>query len=143
MFRTGSALVDAEHAFTQARRAGRRAALARILRGRRRHGSLQVLDSARTGHLDHAKVSEIPLDAIQATLEPSRACQFDHAFRPISRAARRRWERIWLAEHRGELLPPISVVRVGDRYAVLDGHHRVSVARARGAVAIDATVALT
>ena len=38
------------------------------------------------------------------------------------------------------MLPPISVVAVGDGYAVLDGHHRVSVARARGAVAIDATV---
>jgi len=31
-------------------------------------------------------------------------------------------------------------VRVADRYAVRDGHHRVSVARARGAVAIDAIV---
>jgi len=31
-------------------------------------------------------------------------------------------------------------VRVGDAYAVRDGHHRVSVAQARGAVAIDATV---
>jgi ParB-like chromosome segregation protein Spo0J len=38
------------------------------------------------------------------------------------------------------VLPPISVVRVGDRYAVRDGHHRVSVAKARGAVTIDATV---
>jgi ParB-like chromosome segregation protein Spo0J len=38
------------------------------------------------------------------------------------------------------VLPPISVVRVGDGYAVRDGHHRVSVARARGAETIDATV---
>ena len=38
-------------------------------------------------------------------------------------------------------LPPISVVPVGDRFAVRDGHHRVSVARARGAFAIDAIVA--
>ena len=37
-------------------------------------------------------------------------------------------------------LPPISVVPVGDGYAVRDGHHRVSVARARGAVAIDAAI---
>ena len=73
---------------------------------------------------------EIPLDAIGGTLEPSRASQFDACFRPVARAARARWERIWLAEDRGEVLPPISVVAVGDRYAVLDGHHRVSVARA-------------
>jgi hypothetical protein len=38
------------------------------------------------------------------------------------------------------VLPPISVVAVGDAYAVRDGHHRVSVALARGALAIDATV---
>ena len=31
------------------------------------------------------------------------------------------------------MLPPISVVQVGDAYAIRDGHHRVSVARARGA----------
>jgi hypothetical protein len=37
------------------------------------------------------------------------------------------------------VLPPISVVRVGDTYA-RGGHHRVSVARARGAVTIDAAV---
>jgi hypothetical protein len=53
---------------------------------------------------------------------------------------RTRWERIWIAEERGIPLPPISVVPVGDRYAVRDGHHRVSVARARGAIAIDATI---
>jgi ParB-like chromosome segregation protein Spo0J len=32
------------------------------------------------------------------------------------------------------------VVQVGDTYAVRDGHHRVSVARARGAATIDAIV---
>ena len=53
---------------------------------------------------------------------------------------RGRWERLWMAEHRGAVLPPISVVRVRDGYAVRDGHHRVSVARARGALTIDAAV---
>ena len=38
------------------------------------------------------------------------------------------------------MLPPISVVQVGEGYAVRDGHHRVSVAKARGAISIDATV---
>jgi hypothetical protein len=82
-------------------------------------------------------VREIPLDAITATLEPARAPQFDSRFRP-ARNARSRWQRVWLAEHRGQTLPPISVLRVGDRYAVRDGHHRVSVAKARGAATIDA-----
>ena len=47
---------------------------------------------------------------------------------------------MWLAEHRGAVLPPISVVCVGNGYAIRDGHHRVSVARARGALTIEATV---
>jgi hypothetical protein len=43
-----------------------------------------------------------------------------------------------MAEQRGAGLPPVSVVPIGDSYALRDGHHRVSVARARGAIAIDA-----
>ena len=58
-------------------------------------------------------------------------------FRPAKLAAFR-WTRVWLAEQRGTVLPPISVARVGDGYAVRDGRHRVSVAR--GSDTIDATV---
>jgi len=96
-----------------------------------RHGSGE--------HALHASVREIPIDAIVGTVEPARAGLFDSCFRP-ARAARSRWQRIWLAEHRGAQLPPISVMRVRGGYAVRDGHHRVSVARARGALTIDAVV---
>jgi hypothetical protein len=34
-----------------------------------------------------------------------------------------------------------GTVRVGDAYAIRDGHHRVSVAKARGALSIAAIVA--
>ena len=54
--------------------------------------------------------------------------------------ARGRWQRVWLAEERGTSLPPVSVVAVGEDYVLRDGHHRVSVARARGALTIDAMV---
>ena len=142
MFRTGSGLIDAEHAFTVARRQSRRAALARSLRRDRDGGRhLEVFGGVQSRRSGAAgAIHEIPLDAIGGTLEPSRAAQFDADFRPVARSARKRWERVWLAEHRGTMLPPISVVRIGERYAVLDGHHRVSVARARGALTIDATV---
>jgi hypothetical protein len=143
MFRTGSGMIDAEYAFTRARRASRRAALARSLRLGRTARHLPVHCTSRRPRIAGAGgLQEISLDAIAGTLEPARAAQFDGAFRPVSKAGRRRWERIWLAEDRGAILPPISVVPVGDgQYALLDGHHRVSVAHARGAVAIDATVA--
>jgi hypothetical protein len=133
MFRTGGAMVDAEAAFTRVRRRSQLGAL----RGGRE--TLPVFEGARSaGGL--GGVRAIPLEAIGGTVEPGRAQQFDARFRPIRRAMRTRWERIWIAEERGIPLPPISVVPVGDRYAVRDGHHRVSVARARGAIAIDATI---
>jgi hypothetical protein len=40
----------------------------------------------------------------------------------------------------GAALPPISVYRLDGDHYVRDGHHRVSVARARGATDIDAEV---
>ena len=82
---------------------------------------------------------EIPLCAIRGTLEPSRAVAFDADFRPAP-IARARWQRVWLAEQHGDGAAAVSVVPVGDGYAVRDGHHRISVARSRGALTIDASV---
>ena len=142
MLMTGSGPIDAERAFIQAARSRRRAALARRLRREpAERNRLPVYDEralAPSGAPGRG-IREIPLEAISGTLEPSRATLFDRCFRP-ARGARCRWQRLWLAEHSGAVLPPISVVPVGDAYAVRDGHHRVSVARARGALTIDATV---
>jgi hypothetical protein len=135
--------IEAEQAFGRAARARRRAALANRLRRRcPALGRLAVHEERTLMHRRPAGAGprEIPLDAISATLEPNRASQFDREFRPAA-PTRSRWQRVWLAEHRGAVLPPISVVQVGDTYAVRDGHHRVSVARARGAATINAIVA--
>jgi hypothetical protein len=133
MLLTGSPQMDAERAFARERRASRRAALTR------RSGRLPVYDETHRRASGIPARLEIPVDAIAGTVEPSRAALFDCAFRP-GKLARSRWERVWMAEHRGTVLPPITVVRVRDGYAVRDGHHRVSVARARGALTIDAAV---
>jgi hypothetical protein len=42
---------------------------------------------------------------------------------------RERWTRIYQAMVEGDELPPIDVYKVDDNYYVIDGHHRVSVAR--------------
>jgi hypothetical protein len=143
MLLTGSGTIDAERAFAQARRRRRRAAMSRWLHRRASaEARLAVYDERRMRTQRTAAsgaIREIPLCAIRGTLEPSRSSLFDEHFLP-ARAVRERWQRVWLAEQRGAVLPPISVVRVGDAYAVRDGHHRVSVAQARGAVAIDAMV---
>jgi hypothetical protein len=131
---------DAARAYDKAVRAHRRDAFMRRVR-RRCVECLRLAVHEAPGRLPGSGVREIPVDAINATVEPGRALSFDRWFRPAGGAARRRWERLWMAAARGETLPPISVVKAPDGYAVLDGHHRVSVARARGALTISAIVA--
>ena len=135
--------MEAERAFGQAARARRRASIARRLLHRGEDIARLVVHDERTvprRTTGATGVREIPLEAVTGTLEPGRAREFDREFRP-SRRTRRRWLRVWLAEHTPAGLPPIDVVRIGDAYAIRDGHHRVSVARARGAITIDAIVA--
>ena len=142
MVMTGSAQMDAERAFARLGRSRRRAALARRLRreaGRRAASRLRRPGAAGATCAARRGIREIPLEAICGTVEPSRATLFDRCFRPAA-SARHRWQRLWVAEQRGAVLPPISVVAVGDVFAIRDGHHRVSVARARGALTIDASV---
>jgi hypothetical protein len=138
MLLTGSSRIDAQRAFSRLARERRRASLVKRLRRCAACSRLRVYESRGAAGAG-GRIREIPLDAISGTLEPSRAAQFDSDFRPAP-LARTRWERVWLAEHRGAVLPPISVVPVDDGFAVRDGHHRVSVARARGALTIDAVV---
>ena len=133
---------EAERAFDRALRARRRSSL--LLRLRRacvacaRLAIHELRSPARTGA--SGAVREIPLDAITGSVEPNRATLFDREFRP-SLSVRSRWLSVWHAEQRGAGLPPISVVAVDDGYAVRDGHHRVSVARSRGALSIAAAIA--
>jgi hypothetical protein len=130
--------LEADKAF---RRARRRAALVAQLRRSARLSGLAVFDETRRSRArSGGGVREIPLDAIKGMTEPNRAAQFDADFRPAKRT-RTRWQRVWLAFRRGATLPPISVVRFGDVYAIRDGHHRVSVAKALRAPSIRAVVA--
>jgi len=70
----------------------------------------------------------------------SRTTDFDCEFNPLQERSRERWLGIASAMHRGRQLPPVALIQVGDRYFVRDGHHRISVARALGRKAIEATV---
>jgi HSP20 family molecular chaperone IbpA len=80
----------------------------------------------------------IPLDEVVGTVDSRR--DFDRRFRPTSNRVRERWERLALAQRRGESMPPIDVYKVGDLYFVKDGHHRVSIAIATGQQTIEAYV---
>jgi hypothetical protein len=80
----------------------------------------------------------IKLDTIVGTVDSHR--DFDRRFRPTSARVRERWERLALAQRRGETIPPIDVYRIGTLHFVRDGHHRVSIALATGQTTIEAHV---
>jgi hypothetical protein len=143
MLDTGFPRADVENDFLRARRRQVRATLARRLRGR-------PGDADRIVPLDEVVCSlgwrserqlglqTIPVDTIIGTVDSRR--DFDRRFRPTTARVRHRWERLALAQRRGEPIPPIEVYRVGNLHFVNDGHHRVSIAAATGQREIDAYV---
>ena len=85
-----------------------------------------------------ARLRPIRLGAIVGTVDPT--TDFDAGFRPAAERVASRWQSIARAHRAGRALPPIVVVKRPDGYYVLDGRHRVSVARALGQDRIDAWV---
>ena len=66
--------------------------------------------------------------------------EFDRAFLPKKDDAAQRWERVNRAFYDDISLPAVLLYKVGEVYFVVDGHHRVSVAREKGQTYIDAEV---
>jgi hypothetical protein len=69
-----------------------------------------------------------------------RSGDFDGAFLPIRRSLGERWMRVDRAFHHGVDLPEVVLYELGGRYFVVDGNHRVSVARFHGVRWIEAEV---
>lgn len=65
---------------------------------------------------------------------------FDRIFLPLQRRTKERWISIDRAHYESISLPPVELFKIGDIYFVKDGNHRVSVARQRGQLYIDAMV---
>jgi nucleotide-binding universal stress UspA family protein len=81
---------------------------------------------------------QIPLDAIVGSV--GRYEDFNRQFLPRQASQGGRWARVRMAVEGQGGLPPIEVYKIGAIYFVLDGHHRVSVAREVGATTIEAYV---
>jgi hypothetical protein len=116
----------------------------RVTRGRRRKTEPLLYLPTDTGWAAVAPrrrlgVQAIEIASIVGSVDGPKALAFDRAFRPPS-WSRVRWTQMCLAARRGTAMPPIAVYRVGGEHFVRDGHHRVSVARALGADAIEADV---
>ena len=140
---TGFPRADVENDFLRARR---RQVLARLAQRLRREPDdvnlILPFDEvmAALGRAGERRLGlrTIPLDKVVGSVDSTR--EFDRHFRPTSSRIRERWERLALAQRRGESIPPIDVYQVGDMYFVVDGHHRVSIAIATGQKTIDAYV---
>ena len=65
---------------------------------------------------------------------------FDSTFLPARESLETKWKSIDRAYHRSVELPPVSLFKIGERYFVVDGNHRVSVARYQGVEYIDTEV---
>jgi hypothetical protein len=80
----------------------------------------------------------VPIERIRGS--GGRSGDFDASFRPLQTHSRGRWVTLAVAMQSGVVLPPVTLVQVQDQYFVLDGHHRISVARALGQKEVDAEV---
>lgn len=80
----------------------------------------------------------IPLEAIVGSV--GRYTDFTRTFLPRLDADQDRWAAIKAAAASMTDLPPIEVYQIGETYFVLDGNHRVSIARRQGLSYIDAYV---
>ncbi len=110
-------------------------------RGRRMRSIEPLLRAAGMEGRAFGGEKEIPVDKIVGSVAPeSKTADFDPVFLPVHRRQRDRWTRIYRAMVEGDELPPIDVYKVDDSYYVIDGHHRVSVAKKLGRPTINARV---
>jgi hypothetical protein len=80
---------------------------------------------------------QVPVDRVIGTMDRSGA--FDADFRPLLPASQARLDSLARAFADGAF-PPINVIEFGGGYFVVDGHHRVRLARQRGMEVIDGEV---
>ena len=98
----------------------------------------QVKSKLRIGGPIYRGVRPVPVAQIVGSLDRYR--DFDRAFLPTQAHTAERWRSISRAFYEDVSLPPVLLYKVGEVYFVVDGNHRVSVARDQGQEYIDAEV---
>lgn len=92
--------------------------------------------------LDYRYVGKqtVTISQIRGSSSEGRTRDFDANFRPLNSHDEARWQGVYTARERGMKLPPVVLIQVGRVYFVEDGHHRISVAKARQEQAVEAEV---
>jgi hypothetical protein len=109
-----------------------------LFRGKR----LRTFDEAMQNHRLIERfdlgASIIPVEKITGSV--GRQHDFDQNFMPRYEHLSPRWQSVDHAYYVGTALPVIELLKLDDEYYVVDGHHRVSVARYHGQEYIEAHV---
>jgi hypothetical protein len=98
----------------------------------------EVREKLHLGGPIYKGVQTVPLDQVVGSVE--RYSDFDREFLPTQSHTAERWRRVNRAWYEDVHLPPVLLYKVGEVYFVVDGNHRVSVARTQGQAYIDAEV---
>jgi hypothetical protein len=98
----------------------------------------EIKEKLRVGGPIYRGVKTVRVDQIAGSL--NRYQEFDRVFLPASDVLAQRWQRVNRAFYQEISLPPVVLYKVGQVYFVVDGHHRVSVAREQGQLEIEAEV---
>src|SRR5512138_2191431 len=98
----------------------------------------EIKEKLRMGGPIYRGVQTVRVDQIAGSL--NRYHEFDRVFMPASDKLAARWQSVNRAFYQEISLPPVVLYKVGEVYFVVDGHHRVSVAREQGQVFIEAEV---
>jgi hypothetical protein len=98
----------------------------------------EVKEKLRIGGPIYRGIKTVEVEKIVGSL--NRYHQFDRAFLPLDTQSAARWQNVDRAFYQEIDLPPVVLYKVGEVYFVVDGHHRVSVAREQGQLFIEADV---
>ena len=98
----------------------------------------EIKEKLHVGGPIYRGVKTVRVDQIVGSL--NRYYEFDRAFLPKDDQLAARWQQVNRAFYQDIHLPPVVLYKVGEVYFVVDGHHRVSVAREQGQIFIDAEI---
>lgn len=132
--------LNARTSFDRARRRSAYRRLARVIRGQESRKLLPLEEATRRlrpFQRRYVGLRSIPVKQIVGT--DSRGGDFDREFLPRRPEIATRWRAVERAYPEGDF-PPIVAYQLGDAYFVIDGHHRVAIARERGIETIDAEI---
>ena len=127
--------------FERARRREAYRRFGRAVSGGKRSATLKDLDEVRERLrlFDQTYQGLMPIEVSQIVGTAGRNMEFDNNFLPRRHDVQERWRRLELAYPDGGF-PPIVVYKLNDMFFVVDGHHRVAIAKQKKVDFIDAEV---